>query len=38
MPKKRSRATALVERDGRYLLVQHKGEQRYPLPGGGIVG
>lgn len=35
MPK-RQRATALVIRDGKYLLVKDKGHHRYSLPGGGI--
>ena len=33
---KRQRATALVINDGRYLLVQEKGQDRYSLPGGGM--
>ena len=33
---KRRRATAVVERDGRYLLVLDKGKKTYSLPGGGI--
>ncbi len=33
---KRQRATALVIRDGKYLLVLDKGRQHYSLPGGGI--
>ena len=34
--RKRQRATALVIRDGRYLLVRDKGRNRYSFPGGGI--
>ena len=34
--RKRHRATALVVRDGKYLLVRDKGRRRYSLPGGGI--
>ena len=34
--KKRERATALVIRDGKYLLVRDKGRRRFSLPGGGI--
>ena len=33
---KRPRATALVVKRGRALLVRHKGNLRYSLPGGGI--
>ncbi len=33
---KRQRATALVVRDGRYLLVKERGRDMYSLPGGGI--
>ena len=33
---KRQRATALVVRDGKYLLVKERGSERYSLPGGGI--
>ena len=33
---KRQRATALVVRDGRYLLVRDKGHDKYSLPGGGM--
>ena len=33
---KRQRATALVVRDGRYLLVKDKSHDRYSLPGGGM--
>ena len=32
----RQRATALVVRDGKYLLVKERGRDRYSLPGGGI--
>lgn len=32
----RQRATALVVRDGKYLLVKERGQDRYSLPGGGI--
>lgn len=35
-PRKRQRATALVINEGKYLLVQEKGDDRYSLPGGGI--
>lgn len=34
--RKRQRATALVVRDGRYLVVRDKGQDKYSLPGGGI--
>ena len=34
--RKRQRATALVVKDGRYLLVRDKGHDRYSLPGGGM--
>ena len=34
--RKRQRATALVVKDGQYLLVKEKGGRRYSLPGGGI--
>ena len=33
---KRQRATALVVRDGLYLLVKDKGHDKFALPGGGI--
>ena len=33
---RRQRATALLIRDGKYLLVQEKGQDRYSMPGGGI--
>ena len=33
---KRQRATALVVKDGRYLLVRDKGHDKYSLPGGGM--
>ena len=33
---KRQRATALVIRDGKYLLVRDKGRRHFSLPGGGI--
>ena len=33
---KRQRATALVVRDGKYLLVKERGRDSYSLPGGGI--
>ena len=32
----RDRATAIVVRDGRYLLVRDRGRQTFALPGGGI--
>ena len=35
---KRNRATALVIRDGKVLLVRDKGRRRYSLPGGAISG
>ena len=34
--RKRQRATALVVREGRYLLVRDKGHDKYSLPGGGM--
>ena len=34
--RKRHRATALVIRDGKYLLVRDKGHDKYSLPGGGM--
>ena len=34
--RKRQRATALVVKDGRYLLVRDKGHDQYSLPGGGM--
>ena len=34
--RKRQRATALVVKDGRYLLVRDKGQDKYSLPGGGM--
>ena len=34
--RKRQRATALVVRDGKYLVVRDKGHERYSLPGGGM--
>lgn len=34
--RKRQRATALVVRDGTYLLVRDKGHDKYSLPGGGM--
>ena len=34
--RKRQRATALVVKDGRYLLVRDKGHDKYSLPGGGM--
>ena len=37
-PRKRQRATALVVNEGKYLLVQEKGDDQYSLPGGGIEG
>ena len=37
-PRKLHRATALVVNEGKYLLVQEKGDDRYSLPGGGIEG
>lgn len=38
MPKKskRPRASALVVRNGKVLLVRPRGEKNYSLPGGGI--
>ena len=33
---KRNRATAVVMRDGKYLVVLDKGKHHYSLPGGGI--
>ena len=33
---KRRRATALVVREGKYLLVRDKGHKSFSLPGGGI--
>ena len=33
---KRQRATALVVKDGLYLLVRENGQRQYSLPGGGI--
>ena len=33
---KRQRATALVVKDGRYLVVRDKGHDKYSLPGGGM--
>ena len=32
----RRRATAVVARDGKVLLVKDRGQDRYSLPGGGI--
>jgi len=32
----RRRATAVVTRDGKVLLVKERGQDRYSLPGGGI--
>jgi 8-oxo-dGTP diphosphatase len=32
----RSRATAIIFRDSRVLLVKDKGKDKYSLPGGGI--
>lgn len=34
--KKRNRATALVFRDGKLLLVRERGAKRWSLPGGGM--
>jgi 8-oxo-dGTP diphosphatase len=34
--KKRNRATALVFRDGRLLLVRERGAKHWSLPGGGM--
>ena len=34
--KKRNRATALVSRDGRLLLVRERGAKHWSLPGGGM--
>ncbi len=34
--RKRQRATALVVKDGRYLVVRDKGHDRYSLPGGAM--
>ena len=31
---KQSRATAVVERNGRVLLIREKGDERFELPGG----
>ena len=36
--RKLQRATALVVREDKYLLVRRKGEERYSLPGAGIEG
>ena len=36
MKRKRQRATALVIRDGKYLVVRDRGHSSYSLPGGGI--
>ena len=36
--KKHRRATALVVKDGKVLLVRHRGESHYSLPGGRIDG
>ena len=33
---KRQRATALVVKDGLFLLVRENGQREYSLPGGGI--
>lgn len=33
---KRRRSTVLAVKDGRYLLVQEKGNRSYSLPGGGV--
>lgn len=33
---KRRRSTVLAVKDGRYLLVQEKGDSHYSLPGGGV--
>lgn len=35
-PEKGQRATALVIRDGKYLLVKERGRNAYSLPGGGM--
>ena len=34
--KKRNRATALVFREGRLLLVRERGAKHWSLPGGGV--
>ena len=34
--RRRQRATALVVRDGKYLVVRDKGHDKYSLPGGGM--
>jgi len=34
--RKRYRASAIIIRDGKLLLVQHKGERNFSLPGGGF--
>jgi hypothetical protein len=34
--KKRYRASAIILHDNRLLLVQHKGERNFSLPGGGF--
>ena len=36
MPSKRPRATVLVVREGKYLVVRDRGRHSYSLPGGGI--
>ena len=36
MGKQRSRATAIVMRDGKCLVVRDRGRKNYSLPGGGI--
>ena len=35
-PTKRVRATAVIARDGKVLLVRDRGKHRFSLPGGGL--